>query len=172
MATTTLIRRKHDDLRAQFLQRQSARMNKHLARAFGVHPSVTSRWQESGGPFRAVTRDARAVMERLAADGCTPWALAVEILAIAAEIDLGRRDTDELIEMANDLKAEEHRLQAEEDAASERRYLPETREAFRRAHLAEARVQIQLAAVDYVLEERDADWIRHAIHLGRVRQSA
>lgn len=164
MATVTLIRRKHDDLRAAFLQRQSARMNKHLARAFGVHPSVTSRWRESGGPFRAVTRDARAVMERLAAEGCTPWALAVEILAIAAEVDLGRRDTATLIEMAQRLKDEEHRLQAEEDRASERRYLPGTREAFRRAHIEEARVQIKLAAVDYVLEERSADWIHGATH--------
>lgn len=156
MATTT-----RDLERGAAVQHRTSARQKHLVQEYGVTPSVVSRWRErKHSPFvkDLVTARRLARNKRL-----NPWPLIVEAIAVMVEERYAGWTTEELVRRACELYDAEHGHEAEENRAGSVRLGGGCREAHRRALLDESAIQIELAGIDYVLEERGADWARNAI---------
>lgn len=129
--------------------------NNALARTLGVAPSDTSRWRrgQRGGPHARFFED----VYRLASNPKTnPWALMAEAHA-AAEAGMMALSDDALVRRFDELLAHEAEREGTENGLSQTLHQHGDLRALADALVAEAGVEMELAAVCRELARRDID---------------
>ena len=139
---------------ADALRRTSTSVSQ-LARERGRDRTRVSHWLTDDAhncPFTVALRELR-----WASDGrkTNPLPLMVEMNAAALERYLSSKSPEWLVQRWRELDAREHQLEANENRLRTLRV--RDRAAYRRALKAEAEAQIELAAIDQVLEELRVD---------------
>ena len=142
-------------LRGADALRRTAPSVSQLARERGRDRSRVSHWltdDAASCPYTVALRELR-----WASDGrkTNPLPLMVEMNAAALERYLSSKDTDWLVARWKELDAREHALEADENRL--RTLRRRDRAGYRRALKAEAEAQIELAAIDQLLEELRVD---------------
>lgn len=137
--------------RGAFALRRTAPSVSQLSRERGLSRSRVSHWLADDArhcPFTVALRELRWASE---GHKTNPLPFMVEMNSAALEAYLASKPLDWLVRRWKDLDSREHRLEADENQL--RTLRSDDRDAYRRALKAEAEAQIELAAIDQILEE-------------------